>query len=214
MAFSSASDQHNSKILDILLLGLTLTNLAIFSLSNSAFAQSNYKPGCPFAEIVPPAKETKIFRHPQLNFSFAIPANYQTISLGNESIQVIDPAGYEEIQCLIKKKISTDNLPASIYVAIEPINPGNYNLVDLVKKQFSVDYITVQTTIANQSAVVYDTEGLELQINTSFLTPDKKHLITITAPYGYQENASGQFIVNGVLQEEILDDIISSFKFE
>jgi len=188
--------------LKTILLGATLAGITLVASSHLAQAQD-----CPRRAVVSPSKETRVIRSDRYGYRFSIPQNYRTMTVRSDGILVFDPGTFETAQCLLKSKTPTE-FPASISVYTEPVNSGNRSVTDWVKKQSTVKIIET-TSVANQSAVVYTSNTLRFLRNVSFLTPDRKYIITLSVPYQY---SGGKWVPSRVF-EEAFKTVVSTFSF-
>jgi uncharacterized FlgJ-related protein len=140
--------------------------------------------GCPQVQsIIAPAKTTKEFHSRPLGIAFQIPENYRVMKLRNHAIAVMDPNTYKEMQCLQQKRILTDNIPDYVTIDTKRITAENklaaVNLRDYVGKYYKVKKVEA-ITIAGQPAVKYVADGMNLYTAVSFLSGDRKTLVTIS----------------------------------
>jgi hypothetical protein len=187
--------------LKTVLLGAALVGVTLIASSHPVQAQV-----CPKGEVVPPSEQTRIIRSDSLNYRFNIPRNYRTM-LFRGNVLIYDPATFAQAQCYVKNRVPSE-LPRGVSVYVKSVNPGSRNVTDLVKQQFGVE-ILESTTVANQSAILYNSDTLGRWKNISFLTPDRRHMITIAVPYQY---SGGKWVTSSLL-EEVFKTIVSSFTF-
>jgi hypothetical protein len=185
-----------------ILLGAALVGMTIVAPLNSVQAEV-----CPKGNVVPPAKPTRIIRNQQFAYRFSLPENYRTMAIRENGILVFDPSSFERAQCLLRNRAPTE-YPASISVYAEPVNPGNSSLATLVKQKTTAKIVET-TTAASQPAVVYTTEVMGYLKNVSFLTPDRRYMITLSVPYQY---SGGKWIPSRIF-EEVFKTVLSTFTF-
>ncbi|MBD2214699.1 hypothetical protein H6G27_33350 [Nostoc linckia FACHB-104] len=171
---------------------------------------------CPDGDIAKASEETKTYSNQNYNFSFQIPANYRTAHLSNKStINILDPVSYEIVLCQLRRREPTDDFPPEITVSIIPLK--SRNVLDSIQKRQNIKKVLNTTTIAEQQAIIYlDTlSGLDY-FNISFPHLNKKYFITITAPVNYKTISTPhgeEYVPTGVILEDVLEVIVSSFKF-
>jgi hypothetical protein len=187
--------------LKTILLTVALASVTLIASSHPLQAQV-----CPKGEVVPPSQQTRIIRSDLLNYRFNIPRNYRTM-LFRGNVLIYDPATFAQAQCYVKNRVPSE-LPRGVSVYIKSVNPESRNVTDLVKEQLGVEMLE-PTTVANQSAIVYNTDTLGRWKNISFLTPDRRHMITIAVPYQY---SGGKWVTSNRL-EEVFKTVVSSFTF-
>ncbi|HEY9605638.1 MAG TPA: hypothetical protein V6C85_28800 [Allocoleopsis sp.] len=188
--------------LKTLLLGAILVGVTAIAPSTLAETQT-----CPKAEVVAPSSQTKIIRNARFNYRFRIPTNYGTIAQGDNGILVLDPESFKRAQCLVTNRVPTE-YPPGVAVYVEAVTPENHSVSDLIKQKPEAK-IAGTTSVANQSAVVYTSDTLGYQKNVSFLTPDRKSIITISEPYQY---SAGKWVPATVFQS-VSNTVLSSFTF-
>ncbi|HEY9665644.1 MAG TPA: hypothetical protein V6C91_02520 [Coleofasciculaceae cyanobacterium] len=192
----------------IIFLAATLASLTLIAASTRVQAQV-----CPhFNGVVPPSNETRDIRNQQLNYRFKIPVNYRTMALRDNRILIFDPRRFEEAQCLVRNRAGIE-FPSSISVVVEPINPGKRSVADILKQR-TLANITGTRKIANQTAVTYTTDAMGYgDTNVSFFTSDRKYMITISAPFQAEQNASGERVRGEIFNEAVFNTVLSSFTF-
>lgn len=191
---------------------LVLLGAAIVSVTfvpPSALVQAQV---CPQTnEIVPPSEQTRMIRQEQFNYRFRVPTNYRTMAFRNNEILVFDPKTFERAQCFVRNKVPTE-LPHGISVYIKPVTSGNRSVVDLVRQNPLAENIQT-TNVSNQTAVTYNASILGYTKNVSFLTPDRRYMITISAPYKFEQNSRGERVPASVFNEKVFDIVVSTFTF-
>lgn len=194
--------------LKTILLGAALAGVTLIAPSNLVQAQVCPRP----TGVVTPSKETRLIRNDRLNYRFQIPGNYKTMAVNNDRVLVLDPKRFEEAQCLARIRAATE-FPDSITVYAEPVNPGNRSVADFVKQRTPVT-ITGTRTVANQTAVTYTTDAMGYgDANVSFFTPDRRYMITVSAPYQSKQNSRGERVRGDIFNKSVFDTVISSFIF-
>jgi hypothetical protein len=162
---------------------------------------------CPSSSVVPPLRQTKIIRQPRLNYYFSIPQNYRTMAVHNEGILVFDPNSFATAQCLLRTKAPTE-YPNSISIYTKSVNLGNRSLTTLVRQENpGVEQLT-STTVGKQKAISYISNTLGQTKNVSFLTPNRKYLITISTPFNYQQGQP-----TTVFNSAVFNTVLSTFTF-
>ena len=194
--------------LKTILLGAALAGVTLIAPSNLVQAQVCPRP----SGVVPPANATKAFRNEQLKYRFQIPANYKTMALNNKGVLVLDPKRFEEAQCLVRIRAGVE-FPDSITVYTEPVNPRNRSVADLVR-QNTLATITGTRTVANQTAVTYTTDSMGYgEAHVAFFTPDRRYMITVSAPYQSKQNSRGERVRGDIFNKSVFDTVVSSFIF-
>lgn len=178
---------------------------------------------CPYQEVTAPSQETRTFRHQKLGFSFQLPANYKAIKPDSSTeVVVIDPASYTFSQCI--EKVGIENIPklkgwyeGSLWPTISlHSQSGRFkNRQDLLKAIYNPYHIELLgwTTLAGQEALIYLLDAHEHYIQVSFVTPDKKNLITITTEAEYQPAPSGRYFPSAIQNEQVFQSLLDTFKF-
>lgn len=190
------------------LLGVVL--FSVIFVIPSALVQAQL---CPQTnDIVPPLEETRMIRQEQFNYHFRVPKNYRTIVLNHNGILVLDPRSFERAQCLLKNKVPTE-LPDGISVYTKPIHSGNQSVIDLVRQNPLAENLETIRSVSQQTAVAYNASILGYTKNVSFLTPDRRYMITISVPYKFVQNSRGERVPDSVFNEKVFDTVLSTFTF-
>lgn len=189
--------------LKIILLGVALAGVTVVAPSNLVQAQDVCFP----SEVVPPSKQTRTIRQNRFNYRFSVPENYRVMAVHNNGVLVLDPKSFERAQCLVRNKVPTE-FPYGISVYTKFVNPGNRNVADLVRQDNpSIENIET-TTVANQTAVTYNSSTLGYTENVSFFTADRRYLITVSAPYKFEQG-----VPTTIFNQEVFDTVLSTFTF-
>ena len=173
---------------------------------------------CKRGSSIAPAKETKNIKENNFQFSFNIPTNYRiekeqdgktlTITLHN-------PADDKFLECCKKNDpIACGYQTLPVFVTVKAAT-SETRLIPEIGVFIKIIENIRETTIAKQKAFVYttkstmtgkiDADNVETSLSASFLTPDKRNIVTIyTSKYG--ENISP-------VEEKVLNIVISSFNF-
>jgi hypothetical protein len=170
---------------------------------------------CKRGALVNPAKESKKIRNPDFGFVFDIPANYTSETSRSDNITYIllyNPNEQELNACCKKnRQIGCDGYPSLVMVTIEPAKSDTRLLPELDAVVLRLENIK-PTTIANQKAVIYVVKSsltggkdIDTSLTGSFLTPNRKHKITVSAS-AYEENINP-------IDERVFQRVISSFAF-
>jgi len=151
----------------------------------TAFASSAQSQACiEYGGVVAPASETRVYRHPQIGFSFKLPANYRLMAVKN-GVEVLAQKTFEWTQCIIRNREPTEFKLASVAVNITPVS-SEVNLKKLVKIAYPwVNSNFSSITIANQAALTTsDDDNIWRQRvkDIYLLSPNKKYLIRISGP--------------------------------
>jgi hypothetical protein len=166
---------------------------------------------CKRGSLVNPAQESKKIRNPDLGFVFDIPANYTSETSRSDNITYIllyNPNEQELNACCKKnRQIGCDGYPSLVSVKIEPAKSDTHLLPE-VRANERFENIK-PTTIANQKAVVYVktdvTNGVNTFLTASFMVPNSKHKITVSA-FSYESTIKP-------IDERVFQRVISSFAF-
>jgi hypothetical protein len=173
---------------------------------------------CKRGSSVAPAQETRNIKENNFQFSFNIPTNYRTEKKQdgkNLTISLHNPADDKFLECCKKNDpIACGYQTLPIFVAVQAATPETRLIPELSVFIKRIENIR-ETTIAKQKAFVYttkstmigkiDADNVETSLSASFLTPDKRNIVTIsTSKYG--ENISP-------VEEKVLNTVISSFAF-
>lgn len=170
---------------------------------------------CKRGALVNPAKESKKIRNPDFGFVFDIPANYTSETSRSDNITYIllyNPNEQELNACCKKnRQIGCDGYPSLVMVTIKPALSDTRLLPELDAVILRLENIK-PTTIANQKAVVYTVKSsltggkdIDTSLTGSFLTPNRKHKITVSAS-SYGDNINP-------IDERVFKRLISSFAF-
>ena len=191
-----------------------MASLTFIGIATSPIPAQNRQP-CNIGALVNPARESKKIRNTQYKFVFDIPANYSIDIQGDHHTDYLllnNPSEQQLRSCCQKnKQIDCGSYPPVI-VRIDPAKPNSRLLPDRnVQYPSRFEYIK-QTTIANQKAVVYVFHSsrngktiAQISLTASFFTPNKKHIIAITA-YSFQDKVHP-------IDEQVFQRLISSFAF-
>lgn len=177
--------------------------------------QAQNRQFCKRGALVNPAKESKKIRNPDFGFVFDIPANYtsETSRSDNTTYLLLYNPNEQELNACCKKnrQIGCDGHPSLVMVTIKPALSDTRLLPELDAVVLRLENIK-PTTIANQKAVVYTVKSsltggkdIDTSLTGSFLTPNKKHKITVSAS-AYGENINP-------IDERVFKRLISSFAF-
>lgn len=173
---------------------------------------------CKRGSSIAPAKETKNIKENNFQFSFNIPTNYRiekeqdgktlTITLHN-------PADDKFLECCKKNDpIACGYQTLPVFVTVKAAT-SETRLIPEIGVFIKIIENIRETTIAKQKAFVYttkstmtgkiDADNVETSLSASFLTPDKRNIVTIyTSKYG--ENISP-------VEEKVFNIVVSSFAF-
>ncbi|MEG4202707.1 hypothetical protein QUA20_02070 [Microcoleus sp. Pol7_A1] len=170
---------------------------------------------CKRGALVNPARESKKIKNPEFGFAFDIPANYTSETKGSSDrtyILLYNPNEQELNACCKKnRQIACDGHPSLVTVTIEPAKSDTRLLPELSAVVLRLENIK-PTTIANQKAVVYTIkssltggEDIDTSLTGSFLTPNRKHKITVSA-FSYESTIKP-------IDERVFQRVRSSFAF-
>ena len=190
-----------------ILVGAALAGVTLLASSNLVQAQV-----CRQNEVVPPSKPTRVFRKERFNYSFRLPDNYRVMALRENGVLVLDPNSFELAQCLVRNKVGTE-FPSGISVYSKFVNPGKRTVADIVRQNGIPPENIKTTTVANQSAISYNSSVMGYQKSVSFFSPDRRSMITITVPYEFETNARGERVPARIFNEGVFNTVISSFTF-
>ncbi|MEK0194977.1 hypothetical protein [Microcoleus anatoxicus] len=173
---------------------------------------------CEISPKVPPAKETKKIRDDKFQFSFNVPTNYRIDKrqYGNMLTMILrNPADTKFLECCHRNRLlGCGHGTLDVWVTVTPATPETRLLPELSATTLRLENIR-ETTIAKQKAFVYITkhslDGAEIDkadtyLNASFLTPDKRNIVTI-----YTLNFGGKNI--GSVEQKVFNIVVSSFAF-
>lgn len=194
--------------LKTILLGAALTGITLIAPANLVQAQV-----CPhFNGVVAPSNETRDIRNERFNYRFQIPVNYKSMAVNTNRTLILDPKRFEEAQCLVRSRAGVE-FPNSITVYTESVNPRNRSVADWVR-QNTLATITGTRTVANQTAVTYTTDSMGYgEAHVAFFTPDRKHMIIVSAPFQAQQNSRGERVRGDIFNKSVFDTVVSSFIF-
>jgi hypothetical protein len=188
--------------LKTILLGTALASVTLFASSNLVHAQV-----CPRIVEVPPAKQTRIIRNDSYGYRFSIPQNYRSMAFRSNTVLIFDPGTFETAQCYIRTKAPTE-LPSGISIYVTPVNPGNRSVAALVRQNDPTIEKIENTKVANQTAVSYTSNNQGYQRSVSFFTPDRRYMITASAPFNLEQGRP-----TTIFNKEVFDTVLSSFTF-
>ena len=191
-----------------ILLGAALTGITLIAPSNLVQAQVCPRPN----GVVPPVSATRDIRNERFNYRFQIPVNYKAMGISSERTLILDPKRFEEAQCLVRIRAGVE-FPDSIRVYTESVKPRNRSVADLVR-QNTLATITGTRTVANQTAVTYTSDSMGYgEAHVAFFTPDRKHIIIVSAPFESQQNSRGERVRGEIFNKSVFDTVVSSFIF-
>lgn len=192
-----------------------MVSLTIFIGIATCQAQAQNRQFCKRGTLVNPARERQQTRNQEFGFVFDIPANYssETNRSGDRTYILLYNPNEQELNTCCKKnrQIGCDGYPSLVMVTIEPAKPETRLLPELNAVVLRLENIK-PTTIANQKALVYVVKSsltggkdIETSLTASFLTPNRKHKITVSGS-AYGENLNP-------IDERVFQGVISSFAF-
>lgn len=173
---------------------------------------------CKRGSSIAPAKETKNIKENNFQFSFNIPTNYRTEKEQDGktlTITLHNPADDKFLECCKKNDpIACGYQTLPVFVTVKAAT-SETRLIPEIGVFIKIIENIRETTIAKQKAFVYttkstmtgkiDADNVETSLSASFLTPDKRNIVTIsTSKYG--ENISS-------VEEKVLNIVVSSFAF-
>lgn len=145
--------------------------------------------GCDYAGPATPSLETRVYRHPQLGFSFDIPANYRAMGTRLGTVEFHDPATFSHIQCLVNTQ-SFPQLPPGTTLEVRPamatadlITQVQRILPWLVLHRPSYEQVTAGLGQAVIFRYTHHIHGTEMK-SLTFLSADQSFLITLESPAG------------------------------
>lgn len=185
---------------------------------------------CPFYKEVPASQLYRMFQYKKYNIAVEVPDNYHVTTWDGKTLEVQSPQAYQEIQCLVRNKIGTDNLPNTISFYIEEDPPDLDNWVGERVYGYETDSTPAEyravtiTSLGGRSALQYYTEGpTGFMTNISVLDPTNKYVITISthqsASADEEYDAEGNLVsFRSVIAEkpedaEVFNRVLSSFRF-
>ncbi|AFZ22971.1 hypothetical protein Cylst_0640 [Cylindrospermum stagnale PCC 7417] len=163
---------------------------------------------CPQLAVVAPSRQTKIIRQEKFAYSVKIPNNYKTMSLHSSELLIFDPNTFTLTQCLIKSKAARE-FPEHISIYAKAVNSKNRDLAYLVRQENPGGIEKVENTkVANQAAISYTANTLGFQKSVSFFTPDRKNIITVSAPFNIKQGRP-----TTIFNQKVFAQVLSSFTF-
>jgi hypothetical protein len=99
-------------------------------------------------------------------------------------------------------------LPSGISVYATSVNPGNRTVADLVRQNDPTIEKIENTKVANQTAVSYTSNALGYQRSVAFFTPDRRYMITVSAPFNLEQGRP-----TTIFNKDVFDTVLSSFTF-
>ncbi|MBD2355151.1 hypothetical protein H6G41_11055 [Tolypothrix sp. FACHB-123] len=162
---------------------------------------------CPQKEIVSPTTQSRVIRQQRLGYQFNIPTNYRTMAVRENGILVFDPNSFTLAQCLLKNKVPRE-YPKHISIYTTSINANNRSVTDIIQQNDPTAEKFTNTKVANQAAISYISNTLGVEKRVAFLSRDRKYLITISAPFNFNQGRPTTMFNQGVF-----DRVISSFAF-
>ncbi|QSJ18804.1 hypothetical protein JYQ62_08650 [Nostoc sp. UHCC 0702] len=184
------------------LLSAALASVTFIADSNIVQAQD-----CPQNGVVPASVQTRIIRQEKFGYRFRIPNNYRTMTHQGNVLLVFDPNSFAEAQCLIKNQAPRE-LPNGISIYVKSVNSKNQSLLNIIKKDDPTTDKFENIKVANRTAVTYISNTLGVNQNVSLFTPDRKYIITISAPFNFKEGRP-----TSIFNKKVFDQVISSFNF-
>jgi hypothetical protein len=130
------------------------------------------------------------------------------MAVRNNGILIYDPNTFETAQCQVRNRVPTEFPYYGMAVYARPVNPGNRSVADVVRQNDPTIEDIENTTVANRSAVTYESGVLGYHRNVSFFSPDRKYIITLSAPFKL-ENGRPTVLFN----KDVFDTLVSSFTF-
>lgn len=156
-----------------------------------------------YIEIIEPplsSRQTRTFENTSVGFSFEFLESYRAMgSNGGRTIAILDPSSYALTQCIVQNGYGTEYPLASALIDIRQVASIPYNnLHNLIYDSVIANYPHMRNegrnfwnaTYAGNPAVAYSQIDLvyDTTINyVSFLSLDRKHLVTISGPYNSSE---------------------------
>jgi hypothetical protein len=189
-------------LLSNILLGVALTGVTLAAQPNLAQDQI-----CPQDGVVPAAMKPRIIRQDKFGYRFNIPDNYRAMGVRGNGILVFDPNSFTTAQCQIKNKVPTE-YPKNIAIYTTTVNSKNRNLAEIIKQSDPTIEKLTNTKVANQTVISYISNSLGSEKKVSFFSPNRKYIITISAPYNFNEGRP-----TTIFNETVFNRILSSFSF-
>lgn len=196
----------------------TLISISLATPLKPVKAQSEI---CPPTGITPASRSTRTYINRQFNFAFNLPENYRLMANNARedflSVSVIDPREFDRHRCREINKPQDANHAFSIDVNISGIDDYNFNLLSLITEsvggsryfQYGNYQIIRNLTVAGRDAILYRGGLVSDEAFVSFLSPNKKHFITVTSPYFYD----GQNQPPEIFNKNVFDLVLDSFTF-
>ncbi|MDZ7957435.1 MAG: hypothetical protein RMY34_05945 [Aulosira sp. DedQUE10] len=185
-----------------ILLGAALTGVTFAAYPNLVQAQV-----CPQNKVVSPANQTRTIRQERFGYRFNIPNNYRTLTVRENGIFVLDPNSFILAQCLIKNKVPTE-FPKAISIYRTSINSKNRSLTQVIKQNDPTAEKLTNTKVANQAAISYISNTLGVEKKVAFLSRDRKYIITISAPFNFNQGRP-----TTIFNPAVFDRVVSTFTF-
>lgn len=189
-------------LLKNILLGLTLTGVTFAAQPNLVQAQV-----CPQKGVVPAAIKPRTIRQEKFGYRFNIPDNYRALAVRENGILVLDPNSFTTAQCQIRNKVPTE-YPKNIAIYTTTVNSKNRNLAEIIKQSDPTAEKFTNTKVANQAAISYISNSLGSEKKVTFFSPNRKYMITVSAPYNFNQGRP-----TTIFNEAVFNRILSSFSF-
>lgn len=145
--------------------------------------------------------QTRTFENTNVRFSFEIPENYRVMG-SNEgmTIAILNSPSYNLLQCMVRNGYGTDSIQPVVSIDIRQVSSGNRHnnlhdfIYDLVIENYPYmrsegrdfwngDYSGNPAVLYSQTNLLRDTKISYI----SFLSLDRRYLITISGPYDGSE---------------------------
>ncbi|BAY94682.1 MULTISPECIES: hypothetical protein [unclassified Tolypothrix] len=185
-----------------ILLGVAFTGLNFAAYPNLVNAQT-----CHQKEVVAPTNQTRTIRQQQLGYQFNIPNNYRAMAVKGNAILILDPNNFTLTQCLIKNKAPRE-YPPNISIDTTPVNDQNRTLTEIIKENHHTADKFSNTKVANETAIIYTSNTLGEEQTVAFFSPNRKYIITISAPYNFNQGKP-----TSIFNKAVFEQVVSSFTF-
>lgn len=185
---------------------IALTNVIVMLPNQSAYAQ--YKNPCPDYPPIPASQNDRLVQLRKFNIEFKIPANYKTVSSGNNDeihVGIYNPSSFRTVTCMVQNKIGAEDFYVLVHIHVKTLDKKE-DLVSINQKIHTRGgtWNIRNVTVNGQKAIRYRHSHLSSEnIGFSFLKSDGKTLVNIS----YTPSTKSSIVDTEKLAAQIVDSI-------
>jgi len=162
--------------------------------------------------VVQASQNTRLYRNDSLGFSLDIPANYRTIARNDGTIEIVDPATFEFVECVARSAprygVITWNY-ARASISSWPIFVPGRNLREIMRNEgIRIPADNVMITFENGKEMIVIAGLDETEVG-----PQGEDVYRL---YAYFRSFDGTklVVINGVMRDDVFNRILGSIVLE